>query len=557
MVNLPPARFPVFDAPSLTQVSALSPGMRNAAGFVGPCRTECPAIEDPQADVIAMMTDPRNHGGSPVERIDTHISHIFLAGDRAWKMKRAVRLPYVDFSTPALRLAACRREVELNSMTAPGLYLGCHAISRRPGGELIRGEEGELLDAVVEMRRFDQAALLDRMAVRGDLDAGMITRVACMIADFHAGAPVGPRAGGADRMSAVLKINEAGFWTSGVFDDAQIKAITRACTEQLERHRTLLDRRASEGLVRRCHGDLHLRNICLLDGGPRLFDCIEFNDELATTDVLYDLAFLLMDLWHCDLRQLANLAANRYLDVAGHDEAYVLLPFLIGVRAAVRAHVSATQSMDGGPQANALLDKARSYLALAHAALESRPAILVAIGGLSGAGKSTLADALAPHLGSPPGARIVESDRIRKALHGAPAEARLPADAYRAEVSVKVYESLAERSRRLLGAGASVVCDAVFERASDRGQIEAAARVVGAAVHGFWLRADPSLLRTRVAARRGGASDATVEVLDRQLARDPGEIAWITLDAALPVERNARMISDLLASHECRTLSGD
>jgi hypothetical protein len=299
--------------------------------------------------------------------------------------------------------------------------------------------------------------------------------------------------------------------------------------------------------VRRCHGDLHLRNICMLDGEPRLFDCIEFNDALATTDVLYDLAFLLMDLWHRDLGPFANLAANRYVDAAGLDEDFVLLPFFMAVRAAVRAHVTATQSADAGPRSELLRTEARSYLGLAHAALEASAPALVTIGGLSGTGKSTLADALAPQVGPPPGARIVESDRIRKALHDLPAEAKLPAAAYQPDVSAKVYAALAERAGQTVAAGAWVVSDAVFDRAADRERIAAAAGTAGAPFHGFWLAGDPALLRARVAARRGGASDATVEVLDRQLSRDPGEIGWTILDAAAPIDRNVQTIRDRLS----------
>lgn len=503
---------------------------------------------EPQAKVIAMMMDPRTHGGAPVERIDTHISHVFLAGGRAWKMKRAVQLPYVDFSSPALRLAACRREVELNAATAPGLYLACHAVTRTPDGGVAFGGAGELVDAVIEMRRFDQSALFDRMAVEGRLDGEVMTRVARMIAAVHREAPAGPREGGADRMMAVLQINEAGFRTSGVFDAGQIDAITRACRSSLEQHRALLDARAAQGLVRRCHGDLHLRNICLLEGEPRLFDCIEFNDELATTDVLYDLAFLLMDLWHRDLGEFANLVGNRYFDAAGHDEAYALLPFFIAVRASVRAHVSATQSAGGGRSEGPLREEAGRYLALAHAALETRPPVLVAIGGLSGTGKSTLADALAPQTGSLPGARILESDRIRKAMHGVLAEARLPVQAYGSNVSEQVYARLAAQARLVLDGGASVVSTAVFERLPDRERIEGAARPSHASFHGYWLQGDPSLLRARIAARHGSASDATVEVLEKQLARAPEDTGWIALDAARPIGTNVERILRELAS---------
>ncbi len=243
-----------------------------------------------QTDAIAFLTRPATYGiASPVETMETHISRIFLAGDRAFKMKRAVRLPYADFSTPDLRLAACRKEVELNSRTAPRLYLGVRLITRGSDGRPAFDGSGELLDAVVEMMRFDQSALLDRMAEAGALTPDLMTRTARMIARFHRDAPVVHAGGGAQNLAGVLDINRAGFAASHVFAPSEVTALDAAFRTALSRHAAVLDRRESAGKVRRCHGDLHLRNICLLEGEPCLFDCIEFNDQIATVDVLYDL----------------------------------------------------------------------------------------------------------------------------------------------------------------------------------------------------------------------------------------------------------------------------
>jgi uncharacterized protein len=306
-------------------------------------------ITQNQAAAIELLADPAFHRvGEPIEIIETHISRIFLAGERAWKMKRAVKLPYVDFSTPDLRLAACAKEVELNAKTAPELYLGFHRITEEAGGRLALDGPGHLVDAVVEMRRFDQSKLLDRMALAGELTPALMTRTARMIARFHGEAPIDRGRGGRAIMSGVLDINEAGFSTSRVFGGAELSSFKRAFREALDHHTVCLDRRAAEGRVRRCHGDLHLRNICLLDGAPRLFDCIEFSEEIATVDVLYDLAFLLMDLWHRDFAPLANLVANRYLDETGDEDGFSLLSFFMAVRAAVRAHVTATLLEAGG-----------------------------------------------------------------------------------------------------------------------------------------------------------------------------------------------------------------
>jgi aminoglycoside phosphotransferase family enzyme/predicted kinase len=503
-------------------------------------------IVDDQHAAIALLSDPATYRiAGPVEVIETHISRIFLAGDRAFKMKRAVKLPYADFSTPALRLAACRKEVELNAMSAPGLYLGVREIVRDEGGGLALGGDGEPVDAVVEMKRFDQSALLDRMALAGALTPALMTETARMIARFHRDAPVVHAGGGAANLAGVLDINRAGFATSRVFAEAEVEAFDAAFRKALARHAALLDRREAAGRVRRCHGDLHLRNIFMLDGEPRLFDCIEFNDLIATVDVLYDLAFLLMDMWHRGFPELANLVTNRYLDEADDEDGFILLPFLMATRAAVRAHVTATQAEEMGDPSGRLAAEARSYFELAQALLRDRPPLLLAIGGLSGSGKTTVAEALAAYVGAPPGARIVESDRIRKALHGVPPETRLPDRAYRPEVSGKVYREMAWRAGLILSKGGSVVADAVFDRPADRERIEAQARGRGLPFLGIWLDADPAVLWQRVSARRGGPSDATVDILSRQLERQADEIGWKRLDAS---RRPAAIVADILAA---------
>jgi len=490
-------------------------------------------IVDNQAAAIAFLMELASHGiPKPAETIETHISRIFLAGNRAYKMKRAVRLPYADFSTPAVRLAFCEKEVELNSGTAPGLYLGVRRITREADGRIVFDGQGELVDAVVEMVRFDQKCLFDRMATAGELTPKLMTDVARMIVHFHRTTPVVHAGGGAANMAGVLDINEAGFAESHVFDAVEVQHFNKAFRSRLARHASLLDRRETAGKVRRCHGDLHLRNICRLDGEPRLFDCIDFNDQIATVDTLYDLAFLLMDLWHRGHPLFANLVMNRYLDESDDEDGFVLLPFFMAVRAAVRAHVAATQAMEGKEGSGRLAAEARSYFDLARSLLQEKPARLVAIGGLSGSGKTTVAEVLAPMVGTPPGARIVESDRIRKAMHGVSAETRLPDKAYRPEVSEKVYRQMAWRTDLILAEGGSVIADAVFDKKGNREMIEDVARDLGVPVAGIWLEADPALLWRRVSERRVSPSDATVDILSRQLDRKVAEIEWHRIDAS-------------------------
>ena len=492
-------------------------------------------ITGDQRAVTSFLSEASSYGLSgSVEVMETHISRIFLVADRAFKMKRAVKLPYVDFSTPELRVAACEKERMLNARTTPELYLGVRQIYRSPDGRLSFAGPGEVVDAVVEMKRFDQSALFDRMATEGELTSALMTDVARMVAEFHRGAPVVEEDGAAN-IRGVLDINKAGFATSTVFSGEEQAAIDHLFRQRLDDIAPQLDRRAKAGKIRLCHGDLHLRNLCLLDGKPRLFDCIDFNDRIATIDVLYDLAFLVMDLWHRGLKDHANLVANRYCDAAGEEEGFALLPFFTALRAAVRAHVTATQAEEAGGDER-LSASARSYYDLAIETLQQVLPRLIAIGGFSGSGKSTVADGLAAHLGPPPGARLIESDRVRKALHGVSPETRLDASTYSPEMSAQVYAEMARRAGAVLQAGACVVADAVHDRAERRAAIEKGAREAGAAFNGIWLEAPVDILRARVAARPSGQSDATPDVLEKQLAKGVRDLMWQVVDAARPVD---------------------
>lgn len=498
-------------------------------------------MTEDQSGTIAFLTDPATYGlTGPVEVIETHISVVVLAGERAYKLKKALKLPYVDFSTAAIREEACRKEVALNGETAPNLYLGVRRITSAADGSLEWDGDGDPVDCVLEMVRFEQENLFDRIAVSGKLTPGLMSAAARMIAVYHAKAPVVAAGGGADNIAAVLDINDAGFATSRVFDRTALASIGEAFRSRLRRHAALLDRRAAAGKVRRCHGDLHLRNLCLLEGEPRLFDCIEFNAQIATIDVLYDLAFLLMDLWHRGFPELANLTMNRYLDETGDAEGFCLLPFFMAIRAAVRAHVTATQAEEPGQDLSRLTAEAKSYFDMIDVLLQDRPARLIAIGGLSGSGKTAVADRLAARVGAPAGARILESDRIRKALYGVSVETRLPVSAYDPEVSRKVYQEMARHSQLILEQGGCVVADAVFDNPANRKLIEGAA--AGADFLGVWLDAVPAILLQRVRSRVGGPSDADASVLEAQLARKPSDISWRHVDASLPLEEVVELI---------------
>jgi uncharacterized protein len=486
-----------------------------------------------QRDIIDFLSKPSSYGAA-IERVDvieTHASLVFLAGDRAYKLKRAVKYPYLDFSTAALRRAACEAELALNRRTAPDLYLEVRALTRTANDGIGFGTEGRAVDWVVVMRRFDQAALFDELAKTGRLNASMMTDLADRIADFHQLAEPCPDHGGAAALAAVAETNhnclvaarQAGFAPDRIVE------IRERSLERLAAVGALLDRRRAAGKVRRCHGDLHLRNVCLFEGRPTLFDCLEFSDDLASVDVLYDLAFLLMDLEHRGLADFANLVLNRYLDVTDEDDGLAAMPLFLSSRAAIRAHVTAaaTERAAHSGAKPEMAAEARSYLDLSSLLLRPRSPRLVAIGGLSGSGKSTLAAALAPSLG----ARVLLSDVIRKRLFEVAPETRLPTSAYTLQVSRRVYQLLRRKAEDALAAGYSVIIDAVSLKPAERRSFLAVAKTAGVPFTGLWLVAPASMMDRRLRARRRDASDASPEVLVQQLRQDPGVVDWVRIDA--------------------------
>ena len=488
-----------------------------------------------QDEIIAFLSDPSNLGGAKdVERIDTHCSIVFLAGSRAYKLKRAIRLPYLDYSTPEKRRRMCESELALNRRTAPEIYERVAAITRASDGRLSFDGTGAALDWIVVMKRFAEDGVLDHMAESGRLDATVMERLADAIARFHAGIAIHREAGGAGPLREVFDTNLEAFRAYGpdILDMGKVERLDAGLRAALTHHEALLERRRAAGKVRQCHGDLHLRNIVMLDGRPTPFDGIEFDDAIARIDVLYDLAFLLMDLEKRTLRVQANIVFNRYLADTGEWDGLPLMPVFLANRAAIRSHVAgAARAQSTGAKAEKQAKEARQYLELALSLLSPPPPRLIAVGGLSGTGKSTLARALAPSFGAAPGAVVLRSDLIRKEMAGVEPTARLPAESYTRAASEAVYARLCERAAQALAAGHAVVADAVFADPAERQAIEVVAHAANAPLQGLWLEGSQTVLETRIATRQGDASDATVAVLRRQTGFDLGAIGWTRVNA--------------------------
>lgn len=499
-----------------------------------------PGVEDRcfQDEVVEFLSDPATFALSePVVRIDTHAAIVFLAGERAYKLKRAVRYPYLDFSTAAKRKAVCEAELALNRRTAPDLYLGVEGVGRLADGTLALGR-GEPVDWLVVMNRFSPDALFDTMARRGVLTASLVRDLADGIAAFHDRAEIVPGPG-AVRVRAVIEGNHASMkaLAPGLFAPEECRLIHLRSLAALERLSGLLDHRARTGHVRHCHGDLHLANICLWQGQATLFDCLEFDFDLATIDVLYDLAFPLMDLWLRDLRAEASLLFNRYCDLRDENDGLGAMGLFLSMRAAVRAHVRAL-AVERQPleeRGSEVLDDARAYLAAAVTFLDQRPARMIAIGGLSGTGKSTLAGALAPKLGTAPGARWLRTDVLRKRLAGVQPEAPLPQSAYTVDRNREIYSKLKDDARAVLTSGTCVIVDGVFADVSERRAMQQIACAADIPFCGLWLEAPREVMHARVGARAGDASDADAAVVDRQLGYELGDLAgWNRIPAEGP-----------------------
>ena len=492
-------------------------------------------IED-QAAVVDFLASPSTHGGSCVERIDTHASVVCLAGDRAFKLKRAVRFDYLDFSTAELRHGCCEAELRLNRRTAPTLYRGVVAVTREEDGSYALDGKGTPVDWVVEMNRFPQEALFDRLAATGNLALELMSSLAAAIADFHLSAERRLDAGGKAGMSWVIEGNAAGFaeFGRGCLEPWESYRVTDASCRELDRRADLLERRRADGYVRQCHGDLHLRNIVLLNGRPTLFDGVEFNDDISCIDVLYDLAFLLMDLWRRKLPRHANAVWNRYLSETADLDGLPLLPLFLSCRAAVRAKTSATaaQLRQTGSGGTNFRRWPASIWRWPTGSCIRRVAASSPLGASRDRGNRR----------SPRRSRLESVRCLGRWSSGAMRHGNVSAGSrswsgsgrrISSHVSQRVYTTLAERAALVVQSGHSAVVDAVYARPADRQAIEQVAAAAAIPFIGLWLEAPEPVLMARTAQRRNDPSDADANVIRLQTAHDTGNMTWCRLDASV------------------------
>ncbi|MHC4046499.1 bifunctional aminoglycoside phosphotransferase/ATP-binding protein [Bradyrhizobium sp. 23AC] len=485
-----------------------------------------------QDRIFAALSGSGRHPG--VKRVDTHAASVFLEGKRALKIKRAVQFPFLDYSTLEKRKAACEEEIRINRPLAPQIYHRVVAITEERDGSLKVDGQGQPVEYAVEMARFDESRTLDHLAKAGPLNAALASAAADAIVASHGAATRADGEAWVASIPGLIDGNGHGLRAGGHFTAADIEKLGKASHEAFLRVRPLLAERGCQGFVRRCHGDLHLANIVLIDDRPVLFDAIEFDAQMATVDVLYDLAFTLMDLLHHDQPDAANIVLNRYLAATPADnlDALSTLPLFMSIRAAIRAQVALARLKPPHSDDPDILDQAQRYFDLAGTLIHPAAPRLIAVGGLSGTGKTVLAHALAPVVAPPPGAVVLRSDLIRKQMFGVEDTHRLPPSAYTPEHAARVYDTLAQHARRVLAQGHSAIIDGVFAREDERDAIAALARERKVPLNGLFLVADLATRQIRIGGRRGDASDATQEVAAQQEHYNIGHVGWATIDAS-------------------------
>ena len=430
---------------------------------------------DDQRAVIAALSDPATYGlhDERVERLETHCSIVFLAGDRAYKLKRAIRYAALDYTTRALRRAACEAELRLNRRTAPDLYLAMEPVTREPDGTLALNGAGIAEEYVVVMRRFAQPDLFDAMLGAGRLTPALMRELGETIARFHLAAEVTPEQGGSNGVRRNIASNDLELAkVASDLDGAAVTALSRASYSMLDSIAPLLDRRRAAGKVRRCHGDLRLANICLYAGHPTLFDCIEFSEAVGCADVLHDLAFLLMDLAVSGRGDLANVVFNSYLDVAPETEGLRALPLFLALRAATRAYLLAGSAHRLASPADAARRRAlaQRHIEAGIGFLAPPPPRLVVVAG-PGRRRTECAAALAGSTPAP-GARILRP--------------------------VKPDDAGWTTARAVAAAKCPIVLEGAFTKASERAAVQGLAAELALPWTGVWVGTPPAELDLQV-----------------------------------------------------------
>jgi len=491
-----------------------------------------------------------------IELMQTQMSFVFLTKEFVYKVKKAVDLGFLDYTTLEKRQFFCRKEVELNRRLCPGAYLGVVPVTRDKGAVRVGGR-GETIEYAVKMRRLPQEKMMNVLLPDNGVSAEMITGVAKKLAAFHKEAETNEEISAFGEIKAVTRNTDENFDQTGKYIGRTIskdsyQSIKEYTDSFVEQNAPLFNRRIKESRIRDCHGDLHAAHICFTDD-ICIYDCIEFNDRFRYCDIASEMAFLAMDLDHYGRADLSRSLLKAYVTESGDKELLRLLGFYKCYRAYVRGKVEGFKLDDpyiADDEKKQTLEVAASYFDLARAYTRARPVLFITVG-LVGTGKSTLAQALAKRLGLV----VIASDVTRKQLAGVPLKEHrfdgFDGGIYSAELSRKTYDKMFSAAGDILGEGGSVVLDASFIRAEERLKAKRLAGETGADFYIIECQLDEANIKERLARRleQGSVSDGRWEIYGPQKeAFDPvGEASpekHVIIDTSQPLGENIKRILD-------------
>jgi aminoglycoside phosphotransferase family enzyme/predicted kinase len=519
----------------------------------------------PLPPLVAALCDPAIYPHRPpqVELLQTHISFVFLAGDAVYKVKKAVRFAFLDFSSLERRRHFCHEEVRLNRRLAGDTYRGVVAIVRQGSGFALAAEDAaDAIEYAVHMRRLPADRMLPVLLAAGAVDAALIDRIAARLVRFHADADAGPEVGRSGEPAVIAKLMDDDFaevaaLQGDTISAADDRAIQDWCQAFLATHAALLHRRIAAGRIRDGHGDLHAEHVCCVEPELLIFDCIEFNPAFRHRDVAAEIAFLAMDLTCLGHPELAARLVQRYASAAGDDELLRLVPFYACHRAYIRGKIESLTSRAAEVSAAARAaarQRARDHFALAYRYTWSDAPALVVVGGLSGTGKSTVAAALAARTGF----QHINSDRVRKQLAGVAPTDRPGEALYTPQRSAATYAAMYRTAGEALARGEGAILDGTFQRRIDRNAARAVAQRAGVPLLLVECVASDAEIRRRLAARsaRGDdPSDADWAIYLRQRARyerfsfDEGSLLRCSASETSGIEAALRSITTTTQRH--------
>ncbi|PPS43971.1 AAA family ATPase [Chroococcidiopsis sp. TS-821] len=456
----------------------------------------------------------------PIELIQTHVSYVLLTGDYAYKLKKPVNFGFLNYSTLELRQHFCQEELRLNQRGAGEIYLEVLPITQEERYHL--GGNGEPVEYVLKMRQFPQEALFLSMFERGELDEARMEELGRVVAQYHAQTVTNDyirKFGEVEQIRQSIDENydQTVKYISGPQTRSQFEETKKYTDNFFAQRQQLFSERIANDWIRECHGDLHLRNICLWHDKILLFDCIEFNEPFRFVDVMFDIAYAVMELEMLQRPDLGNAYLNTYIEQTGDWEGLQVLPLYLSRQAYVRAKVNSFLLDDPGVPETVKQEAAKTaaaYYKLAWEYTKPRQGKLILMSGLSGSGKSTVARQLARKTG----AIHIRSDAVRKHLAGIPLLERGGDEIYTAEMTQKTYARLLDLGIMLASQGYTVILDAKYDRTSLRHAAIAEAQAQQIPLQIIHCTAPVEVLRDRLSSRTGDIADATVDLLEAQQA---------------------------------------